>query len=404
MKERTEKIEDKSLSMQEEFQEILDRLPIYEHDLRNLQDRILANLVMVSEIPSPTFHEQERVQFLINRFTEHGLHNCSTDEVGNALGILPGEEDERNIIVVAHLDTNFDTSIDHTVSMEKDYVTGPGVGDNGLGLGAVVSLPAILDHLELRLKSNLVLMGSSRSLGRGDIEGLRFFLSHTDLPISAGVCIEGVKLGRISYASIGMMRCEISHSVPEEYDWTQFGAIGPIVTLNEVINKILEIPLPKRPRTSIVFGAIQGGKAFDKIASTAVLRFEIRSESEEMVSDLHNKIENIVAEVSSDAGAEVGFEVFAMRRPGGLPFAHPLATRARQIMRGLDIKARVSPSTSELAAFIHKQIPALTLGITNGENMNEPNETIEIDPIYKGITQLIGLILAIDRGFCDASE
>ncbi len=390
--------------MEPGFEKMLETLPDCERKLYDLKETFLANLAMISEIPAPTFHEQRRMEFLINRFTEYGLHNCSTDEVGNALGILPGNDGEKTIVAVAHLDTNFDSSVDHAVTVETDHVVGPGVGDNGLGLATLTTLPLVMDHLGIRLNSDLMLMGSARSLGRGNIEGLRFFLDNTNIPLSHGVCIEGVKLGRISYSSIGMMRCEISYTVPEEYDWSQFGAVGSIVVINEVINRILEIPLPRRPRTSVVLGSIEGGTAFDKLAKTAVLRFEIRSESDEMVRNLRDQIEFIVAEVSSNTGAEVTFDVFAQRRPGGIPFSHPLATHAREIMRRLHIKPRISPSTSELSAFIDKHIPALTIGLTDEENMNERGESIVIDPLFKGVAQLLGLLLAIDKDYCDEPE
>jgi hypothetical protein len=73
-------------------------------------------------------------------------------------------------------------------------------------------------------------------------------------------------------------------------------------------------------------------------------------------------------------------------------------------MRMLDIKTRISPSTAELSAFIDRQIPAITIGVTDGENMNEPGERVEIEPMYKGLTQLLGLLLAIDKGYCDEAE
>ncbi len=387
--------------MEAGFEKILEVLREYERRLRDLRETFLANLAMISEIPAPTFHEQRRMEFLINRFTEYGLHNCSTDEVGNAFGILPGSDGEKTIVAVAHLDTNFDATVDHAITVETERAVGPGVGDNGLGLAVLATLPLVMDHLEIKLTNDLILMGSARSLGRGNIEGLRFFLDNTNVPITHGVCIEGVKLGRISYSSIGMMRCEISYTVPEEYDWSQFGAVGSIVVINEVINRVLEIPLPRRPRTSVVLGSIEGGTAFDKLAKTAVLRFEIRSESDDMVRNLRDQIEYIVAEVSSNTGAEVTFDVFAQRRPGGIRFSHPLATHAREIMRALEIKPRISPSTSELSAFIDKQIPALTLGLSDGENMNERGETIIIEPMFKGVVQLLGLLLAIDKGYCN---
>lgn len=383
--------------------QLIEELPGMKKKLSDLRDTLLTNIVMIGEIPSPTFREQHRRRFLVNRFTQYQLLNCSTDEVGNGLGIIPGEIGDKNIMVVAHLDTVFDESIDHTISIETKRINGPAVGDNSLGVAALATLPAMLEALDLKFNANLILMGSARSLGHGNIEGVRFFLDNTDLSINAGVCVEGVKLGRLSHTSIGMARCEITYRLPEEYDWTRFGAVGSIVTINELINRILEIPVPRRPKTTIVLGSISGGRSFNTIATDAVLRFEIRSESDKMVQELRQRIEDIAAEVSSHNGSEVEIQILAQRKPGGISFSHPLASNARAIMKSLGINPRVSPSTSELSAFIDHDIPALTLGLTNGENLNKPDENIEIGPIYKGLTQLLGVLIAIDRGYCDAT-
>ncbi len=382
-----------------DISDILNKLQNYEVKIKELSESILANIVMIGEIPAPTFGECNRVRFLIERFAENRMLNCSTDERGNALGIIPGERGDKNILIVAHTDSIFDNKIDHTIGVQPQYMTGPGIGDNALGVAALASLPAIIEHLDLKLNSNIILIGSSQSLGRGDIEGLRFFLENTDIPISAGLCVEGVRLGRLSYSSIGMIRCELRCEVPDQYDWTRFGAVGSIVTINEVINRILEIPLPKRPKCNIAFGSIEGGKSFNAIASNSILRFEIRSESGEMVSNVFRQISNIASEVSSHTGEEINLNVLARRHPGGIEFSHPLASSARQIISHMNIKPRISPSTSELAAFIAKNIPALTIGISTGDNMNELDESIEIAPIYTGLAQLVALIETIDRGY-----
>ncbi len=380
--------------------EILEKLPIYESELENFKESIITNLIMISEIPAPTFGEQERTQFLLNRFTEYNLQNCSEDEKGNALGIIPGKSRDSNILVVAHLDTIFPFSVDHTITVQPDMVIGPGVGDDGLGLAALATLPMILEKLNIHFESNLILMGSSRSLGHGDIEGLRFFMDNYKKPITAGVCVEGVKLGRLSYSSIGMLRGKLTYEVPEEYDWTRFNAVGAIVNMNELINKILEIPLPRKPKTNIILGSIQGGKSYNTIPTKAELLFEIRSESEEMVTELASKIHSLAEEMTSMTGAIVEFKEMARRAPGGTPFSHPLNTTSRAILDNLGYKPRSSPSTSELSAFIDKQIPAVTIGLTNGEKLGELDEAIQIDPIKKGLAQLIGLIEAIDTGYC----
>jgi hypothetical protein len=41
------------------------------------------------------------------------------------------------------------------------------------------------------------------------------------------------------------------------------------------------------------------------------------------------------------------------------------------------------------------------LGVTHGENRYKDNATMEIEPMYQGIAQIIGVLKAIDSGVCD---
>ena len=108
---------------------VLDKLDGYENSLKELSELVLANIVMLGEIPAPTFGEKERVRFLIERFSDNHMLNCSTDEKGNALGIIPGTKGDKNILICAHTDTIFDEKIDHTISVQPQYMSGPGIGD-----------------------------------------------------------------------------------------------------------------------------------------------------------------------------------------------------------------------------------------------------------------------------------
>ena len=384
-----------------DFKQIIKELPRLRDESRTLREILLTNLVMIGEIPAPTFGEGRRLEFLQHRFAECHLQNCSTDPAGNVLGIYPGRDGKRSILLVAHADTVFPETADHTVSLQADHAAGIGLADNSLGLAVLATLPTLFEKADIELESNLILMGATTSLGHGNLAGLRFFLDNNRVPLTAGVCVEGVELGRLSMASIGMLRGEITCSISEEYDWSRFGTTSAILTLNEVINRIMEIPLPKRPRTNVVLGTIEGGQSFNTIAKKAVLGFEIRSESADMVNEIARHMHNITAEIASASGSEIKLDIFARRQPGGINFSHPLAERSRQIMEALNIPLRVAPSTSELSAFIDQKLPALTTAITTAENLNEPGEKIYIDPMFTGMAQLVGMILAIDGGFCD---
>jgi len=385
----------------QKFQVILDRLPELAVRAAGCVQALLSNLVLIGEIPAPTFGEDRRVRFIADRFAENGLVSGSVDEKGNAIAVMPGSKGDRNILLEAHADTGIPSSVDHTILVEPDRVMGPGVANNSLGVAVLAALPHFLEKMEIVLDSNIIFLASSRSLARGNLEGLRFFLENNNLPLCAGICVDGTQLGHLSIQSLAMMRGEITCTVPEEYDWTRFHATGAIRTINEVINQINAIPLPNKPRSNIAFGSIYGGSGFNKVARHAVLRFEIRSEDDAMVKKILRQIRDICEDVSSQKESRIDLDVFTERKAGGIPFAHPLSRRARKILETLQIPCRVSPSTSELFAFIDRGIPALSIGITSGEVLAYPDELVNVPPMTAGMTQLAALLLAIDGGYCD---
>jgi len=377
---------------------ILNDLEEYVRRLEGIRETVFSTMVMVNEIPSPTFKELNRASFLVDRFSELEMLNTSIDEKGNAIGILPGRVGDSDILITAHLDSVFDSTIDHTVTLKPNVAIGPGIGDNSLGVAVLGTLPLILKCIELELDSNLVLLGSTRSLGEGDLEGIRFVLDNYRRPFISALCLEGIKIGRLSFSSIGMLRGEISYRIPELYDWTKFDSVGAIVDMNDMINRILEIPLPRKPKSTIVLGQMEAGTSYNTLPTKARLRFEIRSESDEFVSALASRINYLAEEMTSKTGALVRFKKIALRKSGGTEFSHPLNTIGREILKRLGISPRITPSTSEVAALIDKDIPAITIGLTNGENSGDLEESVFIEPISKGLAQLAGLLRAVDEG------
>ena len=66
-----------------------------------VKEVMLANSVMIGEIPSPTFQEENRIAFLRDRFTEAGLEKISIDEMENAVAVIPGKSGKQKILVSA---------------------------------------------------------------------------------------------------------------------------------------------------------------------------------------------------------------------------------------------------------------------------------------------------------------
>ncbi len=381
------------------LESILAQLPRLRKMASELQDVLLANLVMLGEINAPSGEEQPRMQLWLQRLAENGAQSCSLDEMGNGCGVLPGRSGKRTILLATNADTLPADASERGIELKADRVSGPFVGDNCPALAALLSLPAFLEHLGWHLQSDVALLGAARSLGRHNLEGIRFFLNNTRLPVQTGIWMEGVQLGRLNYMCLGLFRGEITCRVPDDYNWAQFGATGSILPMNDVIARISQIPLPRRPAAGIVLGSINGGVDYQNIAKQTMLQFEVRSESGELAETLRGQVQDIVDEAAARTGMSIVLREVAFRRPGGLEIAHPLVRNARGIISALGIQPMIYPTTTALSAFVDARIPAVTLGFTSGQRQNESGEMSEwvsIPDMFAGMAQLAAMLAAID--------
>jgi acetylornithine deacetylase/succinyl-diaminopimelate desuccinylase-like protein len=382
--------------------DLLRDFPSRTEKIREKKDSFLTDAVLLGEIPSPTFGEQERVRTVVDRFRENGLSNPGVDEFGNASAQLPGTEGQSSILIMAHADCVFSPEVRHEIQVGSDSMTGPGIADNALGLAAMISLPRLLKELGIELRDNLILVANCKSLGRANLEGAHGFLETMSQPVRAGICVEGSTLGRLSYSGLGTLRGEITLQVPSDYDWKRFGASGAISHLTGLINQIREIPIPKEPKTQLVFGGLKCGSSYNTSPRQGSLRFEITSEEDGIIGQMENQLNEICEQFSAETGTLVNMEVVAKRQNCGIPYTHPLVKTTRSIMQKAGITPQVDPSTGDLNALILGGLPAVTLGLTTVENLREINETIQLDPLYSGMCQLVTLIQAIDQGICEA--
>ncbi len=381
---------------------ILDRLPNFVQTIRAMMDIIITNIVLVGQIPAPTFGEKDRVAFFLDRLAGFQVDECTMDAFGNPIGILRGSDRSKPpIFVVAHMDTPFGSDVDHHFTVKQNNLSGPGLLDNSLSVGVLLSLPEILRRLGLQFDSDIVLAGVVQSIGRGNLRGIRHLIKTWATPIRAAICLESGELGRLNYYSDGMVRCEVVCQVEPGDGRSPRFRPNAILVLNEVINQILELRLPLKPRSKIIFGTIQGGLKHGEIALEATLGMEIHSDSDGMVKRLYGDIKDIVVGIRHEYAVELTIQAISTMRAARLKYNHPLVKSAVAIMKKLGVTPYSEPSESELPIFLSRGIPALMLGISHGEGYQQVEASMQINPMFKGIAQVVGILLAIDNGVCD---
>ncbi|MEE4266190.1 MAG: hypothetical protein V2I56_26120 [Desulfobacteraceae bacterium] len=380
----------------------LDALPIFVDKIRKIREIIISNIVLIGQIPAPTFHEKRRAEHLVERLAEFQVDECSIDDFGNPVGIIRGTSPTKPpIFVVAHLDTFSEVKNDQHYEVTDKIISGIGVSDNSAAVGVLMSLPEIFKHLDLQFASDIVLVAPIQSLGRGNLRGIRRLLRNWPSSIRGAICLESIELGRLNYFSYGMIRSEISCSIAvEDYEERHYKP-NAILVINEVINAILGLRLPQKPRTQIVIGKIAGGFNHGEIAYDANIGFEIRSDSDDMVKALYADIRDIVEGINKTFDVELQLNRISNLNQTRLNYNHPLIKCASRILNRLDMDVFSEPSESALSIFLHRKIPAITLGITRGDNFHQDGAMIEIEPMYKGIAQIPALLMAMDNGVCD---
>jgi hypothetical protein len=383
--------------------EILKQLPVFEEKLRAIKETIISNILLIGETPAPTFEEAQRAEIFLERLSDVQTDICTTDDYNNPIGIIKGTGggSQPPIFVVAHLDTFLSGEPDHNYIIRKNSITGPGVLDNSASVGVLASMPFICQMLDLSFKSDIVLAGVTQSIGKGNLQGIRHLLRNWEGPIRGAVIMEGEKLGRLNYYSEGIIRCEIDCQIPAAGNWKQRYKPNAILILNEVINEILAMNLPQRPRSRVIIGKIEGGFKHGEIAYDARLGLEIQSDSDAMVKQMYNEIKDIVDGTSHEHNVALKLNIISTLNACTLKYRHPLVKSAVAIMKRLGITPVSESSESELSIFLANKIPALTLGLSDGKNIHLDHASMKIEPLFTGIAQVLGVILAIDNGVCD---
>lgn len=358
-------------------------------------DRVLTDLITLSEIPAPTFGEKNRGDRLFRLMERSGCDEIERDEVGNIVGVRRGSRGEKAIFVSAHMDTVFPRELDHTVRIDAKRVYGPGVGDDSLGLAAMLAVMEILNQAEVGTGNDLIFAGTVG--GEGNFHGMRVLMRELGHEIDYAISLEGHNLGRVDYVSVGNVRLRITCEAKGGDSWRDYGTSNAIIAVNRVINGLLALDVNKTPRTTINLGLIGGGTAYGTISSKATLGLDIRSEDQGELKRLESEVYDVAARVGEIERVSIEVDE-VLRTPGaGISSSHPLVREVLDIHRNLGIRSVLGSGSLGGSIPLSSGIPTVTLGLTRGANPHRPEENIEIEPISKGLKQILLLILTLDN-------
>lgn len=373
----------------------------------SLVGRVLDMAVAIQQIPAPTFAEQERAAFVGARFTDEGLLDIQVDETGNVYGRLPGVGAKPPLVVSAHIDSVFPRSTELTVARQPQKISGPGIGDNALGVAGLFGLLWSLrstDNLGGKqaphdrgaagpnLPGDLWFVATVGEEGVGDLRGMQAVVERFGDETLAYIVLEGLALGQVYHRGLGVARYRIAARTMGGHSWVDYGRPSAVHELAALINRLVAIPISGQPRTSLNVGVLSGGTSINTIASEAYLELDLRSEAGQPLADLVARVE-VLVQAGNRPGVEVSAEAIGRRPLGEISPQHPLVRLSLEALEQLQIQPCLNVGSTDANIPLSLGLPAICLGLTHGGGAHTVNEYIYTAPLSKGLEQLARVVV-----------
>jgi tripeptide aminopeptidase len=359
-------------------------------------------------IPSPTFFEQKRAEWMQQQFRALGCE-ATIDPAGNVVAFLSPNPTGPYVAVTAHLDTVLAPRTPEEVYTQPDgSFQGPGVSDNGAGLAGLLAVVRVLKLIpELAgVTAAPVFIANVGEEGEGNLSGMRYLCRQSPLAskIRSYLVLDGPSTDHVTCQALASRRFEITFAGPGGHSWSDYGVGNPVHALSRVITLFAENQPEPVPgvRSSFNFGVIDGGVSVNSIPNSARAKLDIRSESPAQLELLGDLLSTCVAKAAEMENAQATMARVTAKlretgaRPGGgLASDAPLLRYIAAVDEWLGIRSRIDCSSTDANIPLSMGIPAVSIGAGGtGGGAHTPGEWFRPEGRDSGLKRIL-LTLAL---------
>jgi len=330
--------------------------------------------VRITEIAAPPFHEGARASYMKKLLAAAGLR-VEMDTTGNVIGEYSGTSQDI-IMLTAHMDTVFPAGTNVSVKRDGNRLFAPGISDNGTGLAALVVIARALHETKIRPKSTILFVADVGEEGEGNLRGMRALVDAYKKRLKYVIALDGSATEYVTTAALASRRVEIALSGPGGHSWSDFGVPNPIHAMGRGIARFVAARVPESPRTSFNIGEIEGGTSVNSIPSRALMKVDLRSESEAELAKLENFLrDSIQSGIDEEMSAarergmagnasmlDLKISVLGIRPAGELPDNSPLLAALLAADTRVGNRSRHERSSTDANIPLSVGIPAISLG------------------------------------------
>jgi acetylornithine deacetylase/succinyl-diaminopimelate desuccinylase-like protein len=325
----------------------------------------------LTEIPAPPFQEGQRASAVKALLASAGL-NVQTDAAGNVIGELRGVIEKEVVVLSAHLDTVFPPGTDVKVRRDASRMLAPGISDNGTGLAALVAIARAVQEAQIKPQRTILFVADVGEEGEGNLRGMRVLVDAYRGRLKAVVVLDGAGTDHVTTIALSSRRLEVVITGPGGHSWSDFGIPNPINALVRGSVRFINTKVPTSPRTTFNLGQIEGGTSINSIPYEALLKVDVRSESESELARLESALRECISagvrdEMESSRDRSRGklewkVELLGSRPGGELAADSPLLGALRAADAMLENDSRIERSSTDANIPLSLGIDAISIG------------------------------------------
>ncbi|MFN9849516.1 MAG: M20/M25/M40 family metallo-hydrolase [Alphaproteobacteria bacterium] len=262
-------------------------------------DRIVAETILLTEIPAPPFKEMVKAQAYMAMLKAAGLSDVEMDAEGNVMGLWRGSGPVGAPLVVmaAHLDTVFPEETDVKVRREGTKLFAPGIGDDTHSLAVVLGYVRALDAAKIKTRRDILFVGNVGEEGPGDLRGTRYLFGRGKYKdrIGAFFSMDGTSPLVVTSGAVGSRRYRVTFKGPGGHSYGAFGLVNPMAAMGATVVEMNRIVTPTAPKTTYMTSVVGGGTSVNSIPDSIWLEVDMRSPGKAELAELDARFLQIVA-------------------------------------------------------------------------------------------------------------
>ena len=358
------------------------------------REAILREWIAITEINAPSKHEQERARYIESLLRKHKLE-IRYDAAGNLIATRKGTGGGPVAVFDAHMDTVFQPGLKIKATVRDGRVYAPGIGDDTRNIEALLATIRALDAAKIKTKGDIVFVFTTDE--EEGMSGAKYYTKENKGKVDYYVALDGGYEG-FTYAGIGINWYRHHIIGPGGHTRSRTPPYSASLPMARAIARIYELPVPTNPSSNLNIGMLGGSEVPNAKASDAWFSLDLRSTSDQVISDLEKKIAAILDEEAKRAGMAVKTEVISSSPAAVLPGNREsrLVAIAEAVHRAMGFNPPIgNAGSNNSSAALLQGISSISTGAGPCADAHALTENCEIEPLYKGIKKILLLELAL---------